>query len=325
MLIGNWQEITKKIEAYDSLVIFHHIRPDGDCLGSQFGLRELIRLNYPNKKVYAIGDSKGSFSNFLTFDFDEIPSDEILKQSLGIIVDANFKERIEFREVLDKNLFPETIRIDHHPNEDDLDNCTRWVDSSKIAADEMITELAYRNNWKIDSKAAAYLFLGIVTDSGRFTYSNTSANTHELVAHLYKNGLEADKIFAGLAESSLEDLKLQGILMANMKTVGQVVYTWIDVKTANSLGKKPNEVVRPNLIGNLKGYPFWVQFIEEENGKIRVEYRSNGPIVRNVALKWGGGGHERASGSILESFDLIPDVIADCNQEVIRWKEENNK
>ncbi|MGV2393173.1 UNVERIFIED_CONTAM: hypothetical protein O8I53_09540 [Campylobacter lari] len=104
--------------------MFHHIRPDGDCLGSQFGLRELIRDNYPNKKVYAIGDSNGAL-NFMTFDFDQIPSDEVLKTSLGVIVDANFKERIQNREILDKNLFPETLRIDHHPNDDDLTNCTR--------------------------------------------------------------------------------------------------------------------------------------------------------------------------------------------------------
>ncbi|WP_029512796.1 DHH family phosphoesterase [Mycoplasmopsis iners] len=326
MLIGSWQEITEKIKQYDSIVIFHHIRPDGDCLGSQFGLRELLRTNYPSKKIYAVGDNKGTFSSFLEFDFDNLPSNEELKKSLAIIVDANFKERIECRQLLDDELFSETVRIDHHPNEDDLYNCTRWVDSSRIAAAEMIAELAYQNQWVVSEKAATYTFLGIVTDSGRFTYSNTTDRTHELVAFLYKNGLNSEKIFRGLAETSFEDLKLQSILLGNLKTVGKVAYTSIDLETIKSLGKKPTEVVRVNLIGNIKNYPLWVQFIEEEDGRIRTEYRSNGPIVRNVAVKWGGGGHERASGSMLNSFADVDAVIQDCNLEVERYFDElNNK
>ncbi|MBU4690269.1 bifunctional oligoribonuclease/PAP phosphatase NrnA [Mycoplasma sp. ES3157-GEN-MYC] len=320
---GTWQDAAKKLEQYDSIVIFHHIRPDGDCLGSQFGLRELLRENYPNKKVYAIGNSSGLFSNFLDLDFDEIPSDEILKKSLGVVVDANQKERIFNREVLDKNLFAETLRIDHHPNEDDLDKVTVWLEENRIAAAEMIAELAFQMKWKITEKAANFVFLGIVTDSGRFQFSDTSARTHELVAHLYKNNLNAEKIFLGLAQTSLEDLKVQSTLMSSLKTKGQVAYIQVDYKTTANLGKKPNDMARPNMIGNIKGYPIWVSFNEEENGMIRCEYRSNGPIVRNVALKWGGGGHDRASGSMISTFDDVEKVIDDCNEEVLRWQKEN--
>nr|WP_318030590.1 DHH family phosphoesterase [Mycoplasmopsis bovis] len=157
MAIGSFKDAQKVIEKYDSIIIFHHTRPDGDCLGSQFGLRQLIRDNYPNKKVYAIGDTGGSFS-FLNFDFDNEPSDELLAKSLGIIVDANFKERIYLRQYLDKNLFAETLRIDHHPNDDDLDKCTRWVESNRIAAAEMIAELAYQTGWKV-SHTACWIYI----------------------------------------------------------------------------------------------------------------------------------------------------------------------
>lgn len=79
MQIGNLELVTKELIKYDSIVIFHHIRPDGDCLGSQFGLRELLRTNFPNKKIYVIGDNKNMFS-FLDFKMDDIPTDEILKK-----------------------------------------------------------------------------------------------------------------------------------------------------------------------------------------------------------------------------------------------------
>ncbi|WP_406617572.1 DHH family phosphoesterase [Mycoplasmopsis adleri] len=323
MVIGKWEDARDLIEKYDSIVIFHHIRPDGDCLGSQFGLRQLIRDNYPKKKVYAIGNNFGTY-DFMGFDFDKIPSDEVLKKSLGIIVDANFKERIQDREVLDKNLFPQTLRIDHHPNDDDLNNCTRWVESARIAADEMITELAFQCKWKITPKAAEYLFLGIVTDSGRFQFSDVSARTHELVAYLYKNGLNAEKVFSGLAATSIDDIKVNNKIFSNMKTDGKVAYSTLTYKETMELGKTPNEVCRVNVIANLKGYPFWVLFNEEEDGRIRCEYRSNGPCVRNVAVKWGGGGHERASGSMITTFDDIPKVIADCKEEVSRWEKYGN-
>ena len=85
----NLKKIEEIITNYKSIVIFHHINPDGDCLGSQFGLKELIIDNFPEINVYAIGDSKNVLP-FLDFKHDEIPSEEILTKSLGIVVDANF-------------------------------------------------------------------------------------------------------------------------------------------------------------------------------------------------------------------------------------------
>lgn len=322
MNIGKWQDAKKMLEKYDSIVIFHHVRPDGDCLGSQFGLKELLKDNYPEKKVYAIGDNNGVL-DFMNFKFDKVPSDSILKKSLGVIVDANFSERIFLNEVLHKNLFPETLRIDHHPNDDDLHKTTRWVESHRIAAAEMIIELAYQAKWKVSPRAAEFMFLGTVTDSGRFQYAGTSARTHELVAFLYKNGLDAQKVLKNLAETTLEDIKVNNKILENMKIDKKVVYSTITLKETKELGKRPDDVARVNVIANIKGYPMWILFNEEEDGKIRCEYRSNGPSARNVAVKWGGGGHLYASGSIINSFDDIKKVIKDCNDEIKRFEKEN--
>lgn len=61
---GSWKIAADKLEQYDSIVIFHHIRPDGDCLGSQFGLRELLRINYPEKKFMQLGNQMDCFLTF---------------------------------------------------------------------------------------------------------------------------------------------------------------------------------------------------------------------------------------------------------------------
>ncbi|GAA8717490.1 hypothetical protein oki361_25090 [Helicobacter pylori] len=113
-----FKQLEAKIKKYKNIVIYHHIRPDGDCLGSQFGMKNLILENFKNKNVLTIGDSKGIYS-FLDFTMDEIEN-KPMEDSLAIIVDANYKERLEKRIYLDNKIFTDVIRIDHHPNEDDL-------------------------------------------------------------------------------------------------------------------------------------------------------------------------------------------------------------
>ncbi|MGZ9413672.1 DHH family phosphoesterase [Mycoplasma sp. Z386] len=323
MKIGNLKKIVNEIENHNSIVIFHHIRPDGDCLGSQFGLKTLIEENFPNKKVFAVGDSKNTL-NFLDFSFNNDLSDDILKESLAIIVDANFKERIEKRELLDKNIFKSVIRIDHHPNEDDLNTTTRWVDSSYIAAAEMIADLAFSSNWKVSTKAAKYIYTGIYTDSGRFLFSNTTPRTLSLTAKLWETGLNIDELHTNLTKNSESDLRFQSFIFSTFKTFKNVIYYSITLEEQKQYNKTPAEATRPNTLANIDNYRIWLSFTEEETNKWRVEFRSNGPVVRNVALKWNGGGHERASGAIINNARDIIKIVEDCQQEYERWIKLNN-
>ncbi|VEU69239.1 Bifunctional oligoribonuclease and PAP phosphatase nrnA (plasmid) [Mycoplasmopsis canis] len=93
MKIGSLELVTKELYKYNSIVIFHHIRPDGGLFRFTIWAQGMIKLNFPDKKVYAIGDAKNTF-DFLDFTMDEVPSDDIIKKSLAVVVDANHKERI---------------------------------------------------------------------------------------------------------------------------------------------------------------------------------------------------------------------------------------
>lgn len=66
-----FKKIEEKIKSHNNIVIFHHIRPDGDCLGSQFGMKNLIEENFPDKKVYTVGDTKGIYP-YLDFPMDDL-------------------------------------------------------------------------------------------------------------------------------------------------------------------------------------------------------------------------------------------------------------
>lgn len=309
-----FKKIEERIKAHKNIVIYHHIRPDGDCLGSQFGMKNLIKVNFPDKTVYTIGDSKGIYS-FLEFKMDKLPLKK-LDDSLAIIVDANFKERLECREYLDNNCFDEVIRIDHHPNDDDLDASLRWVEPEAPAAAQQVTEIAYELGWKLNKEAATYLYLGIYTDSVKLSTNTTTAKTMLLVSWLWDNGSQKDLIHTELSKRTLFDININTYISQNMKIANDVVSFYFPLSEQIKLGiKDPLKANRPFVLGSIDNTKAWVFFTEEKPGQIRCEFRSNGCNVRNVAIKWGGGGHIRASGAQISDPNLIPLIIRDLEQE----------
>lgn len=309
-----FKKIEERIKAHKNIVIYHHIRPDGDCLGSQFGIKNLIKVNFPDKTVYTIGDSKGIYS-FLEFKMDKLPLKK-LDDSLAIIVDANFKERLECREYLDNNCFDEVIRIDHHPNDDDLNASLRWVEPEAPAAAQQVTEIAYELGWKLNKEAATYLYLGIYTDSVKLSTNTTTAKTMLLVSWLWDNGSQKDLIHTELSKRTLFDININTYISQNMKIANDVVSFYFPLSEQIKLGiKDPLKANRPFVLGSIDNTKAWVFFTEEKPGQIRCEFRSNGCNVRNVAIKWGGGGHIRASGAQISDPNLIPLIIKDLEQE----------
>lgn len=309
-----FKKIEERIKAHKNIVIYHHIRPDGDCLGSQFGMKNLIKVNFPDKTVYTIGDSKGIYS-FLEFKMDKLPLEK-LDDSLAIIVDANFKERLECREYLDNNCFDEVIRIDHHPNDDDLDASLRWVEPEAPAAAQQVTEIAYELGWKLNKEAATYLYLGIYTDSVKLSTNTTTAKTMLLVSWLWDNGSQKDLIHTELSKRTLFDININTYISQNMKIANDVVSFYFPLSEQIKLGIKDSlKANRPFVLGSIDNTKAWVFFTEEKPGQIRCEFRSNGCNVRNVAIKWGGGGHIRASGAQISDPNLIPLIIKDLEQE----------
>ncbi|WP_036464954.1 DHH family phosphoesterase [Mycoplasmopsis sturni] len=323
MLIGNSQIARKAIEEHDTIVVFHHIRPDGDCLGSQHGLVELIKTNYPDKKVYAVGDNVGVL-DFMTYNFtDESKID--WTNSLGIVVDASSGNRIEKASLLYENKMTHKLRIDHHPNDSDIVYDYLWVDEHYVAAAEMIAMLAYESNWKVTQKASEYIYLGINTDSGRFLYPDTSKRTHKLVAFLMENGFHPQWILRELSKRTFKGIKFIGEILSGFKKEGRTLYfeatqEILDKHQMSSL----EAALYVNELANIEDNSCWALFIQLEDGLVRGRLRSNGPLVNKVAKHFNGGGHDNAAGITLESWEQVPSVLQALNQAIIEW-ESNNK
>ncbi len=309
----NLKKIEEIITNYKSIVIFHHINPDGDCLGSQFGLKELIIDNFPEINVYAIGDSKNVLP-FLDFKHDEIPSEEILTKSLGIVVDANFLNRIQNSELIMGGKIKNILRIDHHIGGDDLKPIYSWVDQNYCASAEQIAELAIELKWKISKKAATYIYLGIYTDSGRFFFDKTSARTFKLVSKLLKTNFDVQFIHNNLSKRTQKEITFQKEVLNNYGVKGNTIYFFLSYEKIKELNISEENRNRVDFLANIQPYTIWIFFIEQENGDIRVRLRSSIHNVHQIAKEYGGGGHEKACGAIIKTKKEMNEIIEKANQ-----------
>ena len=317
------KEILKLIKKYDTITIYGHINPDGDCFGTSLALRELIKLNFPEKRVYSLAGTLPQLEKRLTTQ-DTLTDEEIIKESLGILVDVSEIERVSDQRV---TLTKQIIKIDHHIENKPFYGI-KWVDEGSIACCQMIAELAFNAKWKMNKLIAELLYLGICTDSGRFRYAPTNSKTHRIIAKLLDLGAETDSIFKILYLSDEAYVKYQALLVSKFKrTKHNVVYCMADVNDYEQFGLNFDQISKNvNVIGNIRGCPAWILFTRAPEKYIRVEFRSHKINVQQIAAKYGGGGHLHAAGARLndqENFDLCMQIVNDLDEAAA--KEEEGK
>lgn len=319
---ATFSQLLNRIKENDIITIHGHAFPDGDCFGSQIGLRDSLRLAFPSKKIYAVGSGLPRFKKFLGE--TDIVSDEIIKQSLAILVDGNDLSRMEDKRVYTAKQW---IKFDHHVDSGSFVEGESFVDENACSACEIIANFIIDCKLPIDKQVANALFLGILTDSGRFQYINDFSRVFELVAKLCKFGAEPNPINQILNLTNEEALKFKGFVFSNYeKTKGGVLYLILNKEQLFFFGISANKAgSMVNLLSNVKGYPIWAFFCENDDGTCHAEFRSNGPFVQPVAAKYGGGGHQLAAGVTLKnnSRELIKDVLNDLDLSIKEYKEDN--
>ena len=294
-----YKTVWNKIKEYDSIVIYGHVNPDGDCFGSQFGLKRAILDNFEDKKVYAVGNGFSRLSSLIGT-LDEV-DDEIIKNSLSIVVDTSNQDRVEDQRF---KLGLDVIKIDHHLPQEHFGN-PELLETSRCSCTELICSMLLANNAKITKEAALPLFLGLVTDSGRFLYQPISKQTYEIAGVLSDTGIDVNALYDALYEVDEKILRLKGYIYVNYKkTKENIAYLVCSKEDLRKLGVDFNLAAsQVNAIANIKGCPAWVFFAESESGLVRVEFRSKDINVQTVASKFGGGGHIHASGCRLDALE----------------------
>jgi len=299
------------IKKYDTIIIHRHITPDGDAIGSQVGLKYLILENFPDKKVYMVGDEPGRYS-FMDYSAPEIVPDEMYKDALAIVLDTSGAELISDQRY---KTAKETLRIDHHIQNAPLTDYE--VDNTSYeSCCGLIAAFAKEQNLKMNPVIAKSLFTGIVTDSGRFRYDATTSRTFELASFLMKTPFETDSIYRNLYSQNYDDVLLRAKFVMKIKfTEHNVAYIYTTKEEVESYNRDIFSISRGmvSVMSDIKGVDFWINFTESDRGVI-VEVRSTKYNINKIAVKYGGGGHEKASGATLKDRETAMQMLMDLDK-----------
>ncbi len=316
------KSIFEKIKEYDRIVIFRHKRPDGDAVGSTKGLREILRLTFPEKDIRLINCDYCDYVAFLGGE-DEQQPDEFYTTALGIVLDTGTEARISNQKYA---LCKELIKIDHHIDIAPYGDLM-WIEEERSSTCEMIVKLydVLKDELKINLDAATYLYTGMVTDSGRFRFRSVSGETMRLAGLLLDLGVDTDLLYANLYMDDFEELKFKSYIYGQIKlTENGVAYIYVDKEMQNKFGmsfEQASAVV--SYMDSIKDSLIWLAFIDSDEGNIRVRLRSRFVTVSELAEKYHGGGHACAAGATVQDRAEMKSLLAEADALLKDYKANN--
>ena len=305
-----FEKILNLIGKFNTIILHRHFRPDGDAMGSQIGLKNLLIKNYPTKNIYVVGDDPKFFSFMEDSVMDEIP-DETYNNALAIILDCGSAHLISDDRYTKAAA---TARMDHHIFTGTIADA-EVIDTSFESCCGVVTALALEAGWEITPLAAKSLYTGMVTDSGRFRYDGTTARTFRLAAALMDTGFDPLTIFRPLYADDYESKKLKAQFILKIRfTPKRVAYIYTDREEMKQLNKDLFTVSRAmvNTMADIRGTDIWVNFTETDQG-VACELRSSVYNINPIAVKYGGGGHAKASGCTVADKETAMALLADLD------------
>ena len=314
--------VLEKIKEYDRIFIFRHIRPDGDWVGSSKGLCEILRLSFPEKDIRVVDWQKCDYLAFLDIE-EESVADELYADALAVVIDTATSDRISNQKF---NLCREIVKIDHHIPVEDY-GVINWVEEHSSSACEMIARfyLEFKDQLKINERAATLIYTGMVTDSGRFRFRSVSGDTMRAAAAMLEAGVDTDRLYANLYIDDFDQLKFKAHVYNKMKiTENGVAYIHVTAKMQEQFAltaEKASACV--SYLDSIRGSLIWLAFIDNADGTIRVRLRSRFVTINEIAEKYRGGGHDCASGATLLKKSEIRKLLADADAHLKNFKENN--
>lgn len=308
------------LESVQTVAIAGHVRPDGDCVGSCLATYNYIKDNYPKIEVALYLQPIPNIFKFLSR-ADEImhSCEEDKTYDLFIAQDCGDLKRLgdaaKYFETAKK-----TICVDHHVSNDNFAD-ENYIFPYASSTSELVFGLIGEKS--ITKKIAECIYVGMVHDTGVFQYSCTSAKTMEIAGKLMEMGIDFSKIvdetfYTKTFEQNqiLGKALLNSRLLLDGKMIASVI-TMEEMKQYHVLPKHLDGIV--NQLRVTKGVEAAVFLYENEDGSYKVSTRSNGLVnVAELAVKFGGGGHERAAGFSMEGTpeDLINRVAFEIEKQL---------
>ena len=310
------EKILELIKKYNKIIIFGHVRPDGDCIGSQYGLYHLIKDSFNNKEVYVTGEVS-QYTSFIGK--PEMIEDSLFNGALAICVDIANSERISDQRYKNCDYI---LKIDHHPAVENYGDYN-YVDSNAPACAQILVEFyeKFKNQLTMSKDCATALYVGLDTDTGRFKFDSVKSKTFLAAATLLDHGVDLNYIDNNLSVETLDTIKFKGYVLSNFKmTPNGFAYIIVKKETIKEYGVTNEEAAsQVTSISTIDSCPSWAMIIEYDE-EIRIRLRSRGPIINSLAEKYHGGGHPKAAGARLDSWDMLDEFLTDIDNVVKEYK-----
>ena len=319
-------KIAESIQSAKTIVICHHVAPDGDCLGSALALREMLsKLPHVERLDAVITGQIPEIFKFLPgIQYLKNVKDPSLNKSydLAIAVDCACKDRLgDARELFNRS--KKSINIDHHISNDgfaDID----LIKPTASSTGEVLFALIKSLKAEITKDMAVNLYTSILTDTGGFKFENARPSTFKICAELIETGADPVEIYKNCYESkpfAMVKLHARAIDNAICLENNKIIYTKITRKLLEELNSCDEHIDGiTEALRQINTVEVSLVFKETTRGSTKVSFRSNGLDVCEIASFFGGGGHKLAAGCLLEKNidEAVSDVLQTLTKQLSR-------
>lgn len=318
LMMNDVKEIFNLINNSQNICIAGHKAPDGDCIGSVMALYEFLKPL--NKELTVCIDGTIPF-NYKTFVDEEIIAKEYddKEYDLLFILDCSDAERLgKFKGVF--NNAKKSVCIDHHKTNQSFADIN-IIDSSMSSTGELLYDILMTSGQRLTTKTATYIYIAILTDTGKFSYSNTSSDTHKKTAELIDLGVDVAYI-----DNTVYNSKPANVVRAFIDCISK-----IELHYSNKFGITfiTKDILQNNNVdmSDIDGVVEFIREIKEvevscvlkeyEEKNTKVSLRSKGDIdVSLISVKFGGGGHAKAAGfEIDDTVENTKNIIIETFKE----------
>lgn len=294
------QEAVAFIQKYDSFLILPHEKPDGDALGSSLGLKLGLEQLGKEAIIWSPEDLQINMKPFFEGKLSRVFPERAF--SAVITVDTGDRGRIGERLSAIENL--PLLNIDHHATNTFYGDAN-YVEGGLSSTGEMMTKLLLELGVTLDEDMAKALYVAMVTDTNRFFYSSTTADTLRYTAILMEAGAKHDEINTLLySEKPLAKMKLEAYAVQQAEFVAQdIVYLRLTLKEMEQIGWTDSDDL-VEMLRDIEGVQVSA-LVYDYQGECKLSLRSKAEVdVSNIAVYFGGGGHRNAAGATIREEEI---------------------
>ncbi len=314
-----WAPCIDMLLGGEHIVLTTHVNSDGDGLGSEVALAEILRSL--GKKVSIVNPTEvptnytflQEIADITVFDEQgEEVIEEISLADLVVLLDANLSERmggiwshVSFARELGSL---QVLCIDHHLDPEDFADlmvCETYASSTGELIYDLVTAIEARiGKHLITPGVAQGLYVAVMTDTGSFRFPKTTPYVYSLAGDLVAKGANPNDIYDKVYNSlKPQSLKLLGAALSEIKLIDGCTVSWLFIsqEMLNNTGSKlfDTDLIIKYLL-SVQSVRIAVLMVEMHDGRTKVSFRSRGDIyVNQIAKKYGGGGHKNAAGCLL--------------------------